>query len=387
MMVAPAEQLAEAAAAMLQFFRESARLDNGELAFPNADMYLVRPDEALYHRLKLSAILLRSQYDAKLAAGSTKHLKEQHGAGGMLFPSGEALMTGYIFGDAYLAPLLACLSPFMWGMISVRSSGILISSFGRSVVGTLGDASELLQTVPLRGSMASRPNPQLSSQAIESGVEWWVGKVSHLWGILGDLKFFKNAHGTFDAQAHFNAAITIENCFRSLTSVLTADRDGVARELAFHAYIDTYEKLSGRNSVDLLSPSNVKKILARVEAALPETCQDMLLYAARRAESALDELSGGFYTLDSSPGSTLTVNDGVRSQELSLESATARLIRALRNSKHGVGGARDRDRINASLLAQHSGEVPHDLGLLAWLLHLDLLNNVDRIAPRLAPST
>lgn len=61
---------------------------------------------------------------------------------------------------------------------------------------------------------------------------------------------------------------------------------------------------------------------------------------------------------------------------LSPEAAAAEYIRVLRNATHGHGSNREaaRGRTNA-LLAQHDGELPHDLALLGYPYLLDLLNN------------
>jgi hypothetical protein len=126
--------------------------------------------------------------------------------------------------------------------------------------------------------------------------------------------------------------------------------------------------------------SHAQKVLADLEATVPDGAADILLPMARQAVGSLRRMQDGFFirrhlkTVDVE----LRLPDG-KIKTLSAEDATAQYLKVLRNATHGHGGKGKTVDQTAALLAHHDGEVPHDIGLLAYLYLLDMVANPARL--------
>lgn len=100
--------------------------------------------------------------------------------------------------------------------------------------------------------------------------------------------------------------------------------------------------------------------------------------AARRGVDALLQLQDGFF-LREPDGRVRLWRERA---PMDVADATARYVDMLRDATHGCTTVRSkaaqREEV-ATMLAIHDGNVPHDLGLLAWLYLLQLLNDPGRL--------
>lgn len=105
------------------------------------------------------------------------------------------------------------------------------------------------------------------------------------------------------------------------------------------------------------------------------------------AVAALAKLQDRFFLRRNSADTIRLPDRNGQEQEVSLERATAEYLLELRNSTHGFGGrSEDSGRRVDTLLAAHTGELPDDLALLAYLYLLDLLADPDLLTRRLGAS-
>ncbi len=126
--------------------------------------------------------------------------------------------------------------------------------------------------------------------------------------------------------------------------------------------------------------SHAQKVISDLEASVPDGAADILLPMARQAVDSLRRMQDGFFirrhlkTVDVE----LRLPDG-EVKVLAAEDATAQYLKVLRNATHGHGGKGKSVDLTAALLAHHDGEVPHDIGLLAYLYLLDMVVNPERL--------
>jgi hypothetical protein len=350
-----------------------------ERPFASAGIHFIQRSPVLVSRTRLAAVMLRIQNDSSLAAGQVEHLVRAMQAGDTVFSSSAGLMEGSTLIPPYLAPVLGALSPYVWAFESARPAGAIIVSFGNSVVGTGGEATELLHMLPQRGSLERTPRTKLSRGASSSALAWWIQRVDRLFGILTDPGVFSDDRGEFVAVRQVHALATVEQLFRRVGAIHTSYRDDSVRQVLLFTVLDTLERLQGRPIEDLCSLVFVEKTLGRLEAAIPKDAAEILLPAARRAVGALKGVQDGFFISRQANSDRVNLQypDG-RVESLSLDRAAALYVKLLRNATHGHGGNRRgvATRSNA-LLAHHNGYLPHDLALLGYVYLLDILVRLD----------
>jgi hypothetical protein len=118
---------------------------------------------------------------------------------------------------------------------------------------------------------------------------------------------------------------------------------------------------------------------------MPSAGAEALLFGAKRAVIALEEMQRGFFLQRQSkvPSIRYVDSDGMR-RDLSIVDAVSQYLKVLRNSTHGYGDkvASRAGKTNA-LLASHNGEIPDDLPLLGYLYLLKIMLETDALKRKL----
>ena len=346
--------------------------------FHSPGLALLGTSTTLQLRLRIPSIFLRIANDPKLAAGSTQHLQDAQSQKNMLFPSSHGLYEGIYMLDPYVGPLRGATSPSIWCLAAPRTFGTLLVLLGRGIAGTRGEPTEPLQTIMIKGPLKGYEAPLHGLDEQSDAVEWWAQALNSLFGVISDPAVFSSKEGVYQASAHLNAMLSLEQLFRRVTSSLVQHRDVTARQALMYTCLDTLEGLTGRNLLTQFEATQAVKCLARIRARMPETAQRVLLPSADRAAAALAQVQQGF-TMARDQGQTVLEWAG---KTATFERAAASYLVALRNATHGHGGdkgtAEQRER-NTTLLIQHNGDIPEDLSLLAYLYLLDLLVDPERL--------
>jgi hypothetical protein len=353
----------------------SIRFDGGEQAFPRAALHLVRRRPAILHRAQLPAVLLRLEHDPAMRQGDLSAVNDALARGELVFAASGGLSQGLVLLDAYLAPALGALTPFVWAIPAARASGTVLISFGHAVAGASGDAAEPLQLLPSRGPEESRTSPVLPPGAASAALTWWCRRLDKAVSTLTDPAVHAGPDGAYRPEKHLHAILSVEQLFRRVGSIQRADRDSDARHVLLFTVLDTLERLNGRSLVDMCTLSFAEKARERVAASMPAAAASVLLPAADRAVAALKDLQAGFYLPQQLGADRVEFadSDGAR-VSLPLPLAAAEYMRLLRNATHGHGSnRRERQALTNTLLVQHDGHVPHDLALLGYLYLLELL--------------
>lgn len=351
--------------------------DPSQYPFADAGVQLLEVSPALHHRLKLASIWLRLENDPQFAAGDLSRLRSRSdGDYGRLFASSAALYDGIFLLDAYIGPLLSCLSPGVWAVHGQRTFGSLLVTLGQPMSGTAGDAVEPLQLVSVPGADEVVPMPELSPEACARAVNFWIGQLDRLLGVVSDPSVFADHRGMYDASSQLHTLLTVEQIFRRSASLLVAHRDLHARRALAFSVLDSIYKLSRVDLVGMCTLSHAEKVYAGLESRIPRDAAQVLLPNARRGVNALKELQGGFFLAEQLGLAGIPKS---QTKEMTRESAAAHYVQLLRDATHGHGGRGAKAKQTELLLAHHDGRVPHNIGLLAYLYLLDLLVNSSRL--------
>jgi hypothetical protein len=377
---APSDDLRQTVQAAYSYIRSMGmESDPNEKAFANSGVHLIRRAPELVHRAKLPSLGLRITHDKRLAQGDTSHLVSANSAGETVFASSEGLNLGVYLLDAYLGPLLGAMTPFVWAFSAARTLGVLIYSLGCPIVGASGEASELLQLLTQQSADRSTTIPVISAGSASDAVQWWIGKLNSMFGVLSDPAVYSDSSGRYDPAKHLRALMTVEQLFRRVYSIQTAHRDSNARRVLLFTVLDTLHRLTNRDLITHCRPSFAMKTLQNLCSEMPASAAELLLPAAHRGVAALSEIQDGFFIGRQSGGDRVELfHKNGTVEELKADDAVACYVELLRNATHGHGTNRS-GRIGRTdaLLAQHNGSVGHDLALLGYLYLLDVLIRPD----------
>jgi plasmid stability protein len=280
-----------------------------------------------------------------------------------------------------MGPLLAAGSPGVWALSVVRSFGSLVFSLGAFISGTDRDAAEFLQLISIPGASSTVPFPRLSATAGTDALNWWGARLNQLFGVVSDLAVFTDASGNYVAAKHLEAMLTVEQIFRRTTSMLVAHRDTHGRRALFFTLLDSLESITGIDILKMCNLSHAKATFDRVSRQLPQGAAEVLLPAAKRAVNALEDMQDGFFIRRQLGTVELEFHLGPAGLKvMSLEEGVARYLKVLRDATHGHGSNKAATAaLTDALLAHHDGELPHDIGLLAYLYLLDVLCDPARL--------
>ena len=191
--------------------------EDGSQAFRNSSIFALRRTESLVMRAKLASVLIRLEHDPQLAAGDISEVMRSHAAGENIFASSQELSQGIYVFDAYVAPLLAALSPGVWAFGVHRTHGTLIVSYGRPISGSTPGPTDLLRALHTVGpGEGIQFQPFTDERAPEVAVSWWSARLDELFGVLSDPASFRAEDGSFvparSLQALLGGSSPVEWC-------------------------------------------------------------------------------------------------------------------------------------------------------------------------------
>lgn len=353
--------------------------EDDTLPFAGSGMQVMVFDDRLRSRLKLPSVRLRIEHDPALHTEDPVPPSDP----GHAFDASSGLHPGSMLFDSYVAPLLLCMSPFIWSVDVLRTFGHVVWTLGAPVSGVRSRPVEPLQLMPSIGSGTSAPYPRVSRTASMAAVMWWATKLDRLMSVLSDPATFGDSNRVYRPAVHLQAILTIEQAFRRTGSILFAHRDHTARLPLLFTVLDTLEALTGRTIEATCNLDHAERTLDRLTRSMGTEAAEVLLNSSRRGVTALRQMQSGFFIAKQSGASGIEVPWQGGSRVLSRAEAVSRYIKVLRNATHGHGSRRGSDGHAATaeaLLANHDGEIPHDLGLLAHLYLVDLLAEPERLS-------
>lgn len=245
-------------------------------------------------------------------------------------------------------------------------------TFGRTVAGRRGEASELLQLFFPRGRAESGLRPAASAADFGGALTWWVGALDRLFTEITDPAGYARDDGRYSAKENFETLLSIEQAFRNVQSLSAHARESHVRRVLLFDTLDTLEGLRSPGFETMCELSHARRALEEVAALVGVTAGRVLLPRARQAVTALQQFQDGFFAPSRLRSNGLLVprKDGTETV-LSMENAVSEYLRVLRNGGHAFGGRpRPADGV---LLTAHNGDIPVDLPDLAYLYLLHLL--------------
>ena len=305
-----------------------------------------------------------------------------------------SLTKGINFEAVMSVPLIA-LSPAVLGLLIPSLPHVLVFCFGTGV--------DLRRPYPSSFSSLYRPSvlndPQgldrsalFEDEQVDDGpelVRWWVQTLNQLYSHMTDPTLFTDEQGFYDAAGQTAWMITCERLIGDAVSLLAEPQatDLDRTQMAF----DLLDKAEGLLGYDRRkSGSGFLKLLrrGRCVARLREAyAQSLPGDLSARLGDEVDRLFNAMYeqiradTLSyrlTENGVKIATGDGNNTQSMDNDTFVSRLLRAVRNSSHGVLDVL-RNHDDRYLLAANTGGVPAELPALAPLIALGLLADFDSL--------
>lgn len=347
--------------------------------FPAGSLWLMSVEPVLLARLAFGRAQLALQLTPDMPLGPDM---EQLSAF-----SGLMLTEGIDFGAPLALPLV---------VLSPAVLGFQIPCLPHSLVFCFGSDIDLRRPNPT--SLASMYRPSVLNDAkgldraqllqttrVDDGPRlliWWVERMNVLYSYATDPTRFTDTCGFHDAAAQTAWLVTLERLIADAISLLAEPQasDLHRVQMAFDLFdkaeglLDYEKKKSGRGFVALLRR---QRCLAGVRDSLSSLPSDL----AKRLIDEVERLFDGLYAeVRENTASYRLTASGARVargapdqvQRLDDETLVATLLRAVRNSSHGLLHTL-RESDDRYLLAANTGDVPAELAALAPLVALALL--------------
>lgn len=349
--------------------------------FAASSAHFINRTSALMNRLELPKVLLRAQQDPNLKAGRIQEAMSARG-GENVFTTARGLTDGVGLFDAYMGPLLGCLSPHIWTFYAIRMSGVSILVLDRLIRGLPPEPNNPLDTLPAE-TWQHESAPTFDASAGRAALAWWTDRLNDLFGWLSDPATFQDQNGMYDPEAHLAYQLNVEQIFRRVGSLQRTYDDPAARRALMFTVMDTLEaRLTGRSLLQMTTKSYAERTLRALRQSMSPEAQPILLTGAERAIASLDDLHAGFDIPQGCDGINLYLSNGT-TQTVTRDEAGSLYIDMLRNATHGFGWSKS-DRKSkgrdSALLVHHTGHIPHELPTLSYLYLLDLLSRPKDIA-------
>ncbi|MBF4563121.1 hypothetical protein ITJ43_13360 [Microbacterium sp. VKM Ac-2870] len=338
-----------------------------QLAFPRSSVWLIdTPNDWLGMRFSFARALLRGE--DVLTANEPM---------GTYFQSSQALFNDTTLGlGAYLTPLFASLTPYVWGFTALRAGGLIAVDFGQLLHGDPRATDRLLRAIStrVREGHSADDSPVVRQNAYGAALRWWCGRLNLLFAEATNLANYADKSGLLSPEMLVEKLLSLEQLFRHCESLAVARDDLHSKRVMLFMALETLgglaPRLTWQVTYDYLK---VEELLDNLKATMPEGVQTVLLPRAERAVAALRVVGNGFFIADrrDQSGHILLRGDDGNLRPVEMNVAIRLWLRVLRNSQHGFD--RDQSRQTRDLLAIHDGHFPEALADLAWFFLLYLL--------------
>ncbi|MFC7925179.1 hypothetical protein [Microbacterium laevaniformans] len=347
-------------------------------AFPRSSLWFIdTPNDWLGMRFGASRALLRGE--DVLSANESM---------GTYFQSSQALFNDTMLGlGAYLTPLFASLTPYVWGFTALRAGGLIAVDFGELLHGDPRASDRLLRGIstPVSESRSADDPPVVRKNAYGAALRWWCGRLNLLFAEATNLANYGDSSGLLSPEMLVEKLLSLEQLFRHCESLAVARDDLHSKRILLFMALETLGGLApGLTWQVTYDYVKVEDLLSKLKAAMPEGVRTVLLPRAERAVEALRVVGDGFFIPDrrDHSGDILLRGDDGKLQPVRMNVAVRLWLRVLRNSQHGFD--RDQSRRTRDLLAIHDGHFPKALADLAWFFLLYLLTfpeSIRRVRP------
>ncbi len=302
--------------------------------------------------------------------GRRKPTKKREAQGQSLFPSASGHLAGFLTYEAFVAPLLLVRAPWAWGLTLARGRILVMCDFG-TVVSGRHRVSELLPSGASQSIYDNEPRPTVNLAQTGAGQCWWVGRLNDLFSVVTDPVLFRDSAGRYVPPDHLHLVMNIEHLFRHCSGAMSQDDSHSSRRLMFN-FIDTLASVSEVDLTKLFTLDAVDKRLQTLRDEMTPEAARFLLPPANAAREALRAVQDEFVLGVDADRARISLSGPSGSEPLGLSTAAARYLKLMRNATHGFGG-RSRGTTpsqleqNRHLVAHHSGDLPENLHLLAYL--------------------
>jgi hypothetical protein len=354
--------------------------------FPQGSLWQVTVSPVLLARLAFGRAQFAFQVTPDIPIGP--EMERLSGA------SGLGLGAGVDFAGAMTVPLLA-LSPAVLGFLVPAMPHMLVFCFGQGV--------ELRRVNPISFASMYRPGvlsdpagleelPTLEALEPQDGpslLAWWVGQLNRLYSHATDPTRFTDGEGYHDAAAQMAWMITLERLLGDALSLLAEPQasDLQRVQIAFDL-LDKAESVigygrnnSGKGFEALLRRRRTIRRLREAYSSLPGTLGQRL---GDEAERLFDGLYAEVYentvTFRRRPkgGAEIAKRDPRSLVGIDDETLVAALVRAVRNSSHGLLDILH-NHDDRFLLAANTGGIPAELPALAPLIAVGIVADADSL--------
>jgi hypothetical protein len=347
---------------------------------PGASLWLVKFDPKVSWRF--SAV--RALFSAEQAPEVLDRPPEQFRG----FAPGTGLGRSMMFGfSSYTDSLLMTASPWLIGMSAPRRSGSLMILFGEARPGWGGEVSanilDLLRPPGVGKTGLSVARPDVGPANIEAALTHWVSRLNVLFGLATDVANFVDGQGRYLVAEHLGALLSLERLFASVQGLLAHARNegDVRLSLAF-SLLDQLQGLGFDTWPSMLSASEAAIKLGKLEEQIPGPARDLMLTRCQPAVAALVALTNGIDLAERVEDGQIRLRTKAGAwEQFSLEEATWRYLRLIRNANHSFTELM-RDPRDVSIMVAHKGEIADELADLGLLHALRYLH--DPVVPRKA---
>ena len=368
------------------------QLDGLWASLPNATLWLVTAESPLLPRLSMSQLLFQFEHTPDLDVNALmsdprRSLEAQS-------------LTNRIATSDVVQPIFLAFSPATTGFAAAWLPHTLALEFG-AVVDLRRRAPTSLNSIyeprvlspPVNEDRRKAWINSIPKASLGTLLAWWINRLDLLFGIITDPTRFSTSEGVLDSGAQLAFRLTVERVLADL-QLLNASPQAPALTRLGRTFdlLDKLETLLGygpksRNMFgqEWRSGNGFQRLLDRREAVpmVERRFANMPNQLGSRFAARASELFDTMYQeIEDGVLQGRLVEDGVRigrakQETMPIETYTGRVIRAVRNSSHGL-----LDQLagpDSEVAVTHTGALPETLPELVALITWALLSDPEHL--------